>query len=217
MNFCRLPPDRLDAAASSPLHLTLKRSITSRENARIRGVRNKPEAHHALPRAGQQRVVREAHRRDRAAAEAFFRHEAQAESTPLRRPERARRRAAEADGVGVADRRLAGQRGEQFLLAVARHAGDAEDLAAADLDADVVERRAERIGGRERQAADLEARLAGLLRREAAFGQVAADHHAARGSRWSRATASAVPLTRPPRSTVAMSHSARISSSLWLM
>ena len=32
MNFCRLPPDRLEAAACSLLHLTLKRSITLREN-----------------------------------------------------------------------------------------------------------------------------------------------------------------------------------------
>ena len=42
MNFCRLPPDRLPASASSPLHLTLNAAIVCCANSAIRDWRIRP-------------------------------------------------------------------------------------------------------------------------------------------------------------------------------
>ena len=96
-------------------------------------------ADHAVTGAGEQRVVGKAQRRHRAAAEPLLRHEGQARVAPLRGIE-VPDRAAAADRIvlGVADGDLAGERREQFLLAVAGDAGDADDLAGAHLQVDRV-------------------------------------------------------------------------------
>ena len=120
----------------------------------------------------------------------------------------------------VGDRSLAGERGQQLLLAVAGDAGDADDLAArAPSRRMSLERRAERIVGRAATARRRPAR--GSPRRALArwlrMRQVAADHHARQRCGGLARADRSVPVTLPPRSTVARSHSARISSSLWLM
>ncbi len=78
---------------------------------------------------GEQRVVGERHLRHRTAAEALFRHEGEAERAPLRGIEAARGLSEDRDRVGVGERPLARQRGHQFLLPVARDAGDAKHFA----------------------------------------------------------------------------------------
>ena len=71
---------------------------------------------------------------------------------------------------------LAGDRREQLLLAVAGHAGDADDLADVHGQRDVGERDAERVVGRQRQRVDRKPRLAQLRGAMARTRQVAADH-----------------------------------------
>ena len=138
---------------------------------------HEPARDHAFAIRGQQRIVGERHLRHRAAAQPFLGHEREAERAPLRRVEAARRGAEDRHGVRFRERALARQRRHQFLLAVARHAGDADDLARAHRQVDAGERRAERVVGRQREVADDERvrarpRFAMLRMRE-----VAADHH----------------------------------------
>ena len=86
--------------------------------------------------AGEQRVLRQLHARRGAVAEPLFRHEGGAELAALGDREVAGGVAVD-DDVAVARREtLAGQRREQFVLAVAGDAGDAEDFAALDLERD---------------------------------------------------------------------------------
>ena len=85
MNFCRLPPDSERAGACGPPALTLK---AFDDGLRLRawraGARSQPQRAHGLaPR--QQQVVRQAHLGHRAAAQALFRHEVQAERRRGRR------------------------------------------------------------------------------------------------------------------------------------
>ena len=78
MNFCRLPPDRLLAAAPGPPALTLKRSISAAASAsHRRRVQIQPRAADALG-AREQRVLRQRQRGHRAAAEPLLGHEVQA-------------------------------------------------------------------------------------------------------------------------------------------
>ncbi len=85
------------------------------------------------------------------------------------------------------------------------------------LEVDGLKARAERIPGFLVDRFHREAHFTRLARRKPAFVQVRANHHA-RELRIARAEAGcAVPTSLPPRSTVAVWQSARISSSLWLM
>ena len=73
------------------------------------------------------------------------------------------------DGAGVLRQALAGERGEQLVLAVAGDAGDAEDFAALQLERDVLEPHAVRIVGLEGKVVDDEPRHGGLAACAAAF------------------------------------------------
>ena len=148
MNFCRLPPDRLCALARTPLALTLKVSTMPRAKAARALAVDQAAAHRP-----QRWPVRSAFsvsdmRRHRAAAEPLFRHEGQAEAR--RRPGRAGRRpcrrCGSPRGRGAASRRESAD--SSSCLAVARDAGDADDLAAVHIEGDVAERRCRMIVGR---------------------------------------------------------------------
>ena len=112
---------------------------------------------------------------------------------------------------------LARQRGEQFVLAVAGDAGDAEDFAALDLERDVLEPHAVRIVRLEAEIVDDQPRHRGLRGwRRPSLADLAADHHARQRGRGLR-RGSQVATFLPPRRMVAVSHSRFTSSSLWLM
>ena len=121
--------------------------------------------------------------------------------------DRARRRA----------RVLARQRGHQLLLAVARDAGDADDLAGAHVEADVLQVGAERVCLGQRQPLHREHHLA--RPRAAWCCSCGGSVPIIRRDRLALLSfvGSTSPVTLPPRSTVQWWHSARISSSLWLM
>ena len=85
------------------------------------------------------------HARRGAVAEPLLRHEGRAEPPPLGDRQMPDRFAVDDDVAGVRRRAFAGQRGEQFVLAVAGDAGDAENLAALDLERDRFKPRAVRI------------------------------------------------------------------------
>ena len=72
---------------------------------------------------------------------------------------------------------FARERRHQLLLAVARHACDADDLAVVHLERHLVERGAEGIRRRYRQVVDRKAHRADACRAVHRTGQVAADHH----------------------------------------
>ena len=123
------------------------------------------------------------------------------------------------DDVAVMRREpLAGQRGEQFVLAVAGDAGDAEDLAALHLERDVLEPHAVRIVRLERQLVDRRSRGTVVARPAAAFTSPISAPTIMRASdaavSW---RGSQVAIFLPPRRMVAVSHSRFTSSSLWLM
>jgi hypothetical protein len=106
--------------------------------------------HHAAGRvAGEQGVFRQLHARRGAVAEALFRHEGGAQPPPAADREMTGGTAVDDDVVGVRRALFAGQRGKEFILAVAGHTGDTDDLAAADLQPHGFERNAVRIVGRE--------------------------------------------------------------------
>src|SRR4051812_17844710 len=130
----------------------------------------------ALP-AAEQRVVDERERADGAVAVALLRHVAQAQPAPGRGAEVADRAAVEADRVGGPGA-LARQRGQQLALPVAGYAGHAQHLAGAQLEADVPQRYAVRLGGGEREVRDGEADLADAAAAGGAAGlaHLAADH-----------------------------------------
>ena len=95
MYFCRLPPDRLRAAACGPAALTpnVANRLASR-NAHDARAPHEPVAHHALAMRGEQRIVGERHLGHGAAAEALLGHEREAERAPLRGIQRPDRHAA---------------------------------------------------------------------------------------------------------------------------
>ncbi|MHC2386745.1 hypothetical protein ACVIHB_001561 [Bradyrhizobium liaoningense] len=73
---------------------------------------------------------------------------------------------------------LAGERGEQFVLPVARDAGDAEDLAALQLERDVLKPHTMRVCGGQRKIIDHEPRHCGLAAGCGLhFLDLSADHH----------------------------------------
>ena len=90
--------------------------------------------HAARGVAGQQRILRQLHARRGAVAEPLLGHEGRAEPAPFGDREMPDGLAVDDDVAGIGRQPLARQRREQLVLAVAGDAGDAEDLAAADLE-----------------------------------------------------------------------------------
>ena len=202
MNFCRLPPERLLAAEPGPPALTLKRRISARPARRRR--RADPAAGADRAGARQQRVLRQRQRRHGAAAQALFGHEVQPGARAASRGEaRAMSRPKSAIDAGRRARVLARQRGHQLLLAVARDAGDADDLAGAHLEARCRSRSMPN-GSSWRACSPRTAstHLARLARRGAAAAAARRRSSGARGWRWSPSCGSTSPVTLPPRSTV---------------
>lgn len=127
---------------------------------------------------GQQRVLRQLHARRGAVAEPFLRDEGRAQLAALGDREVAGGDAFYHDGAGVVRQALAGERGEQLVLAVAGDAGDAEDLAALQLERDVLEPHAMRLAWGEREVVDDKPRHGGLAAcRCLHLPDLAADHH----------------------------------------
>ncbi len=139
-NFCRLPPDRLRASASMPgvrtsNSLTMRLAKSRALPARMKPPESRPWRWRPLSTPLSTRLI------SGTAAWPLR------SSGTLHRPSARRRegpkpadgRAVDADrGVGR-DGALAGQRQQQLVLAVAGDAGDAEDLAGTDLEADALE------------------------------------------------------------------------------
>ena len=111
---------------------------------------------------------------------------------------------------------LARQRGHELLLAIARDAGHADDLAGAHLERDVVQVGAELVRFGTVRPCTFSTTSPGCASRCCSCGGSAPiirrDRLALLSLRGSTS-----PVTLPPRSTVQWWHSARISSSLWLM
>ncbi len=187
MNFCRLPPDRLLAAAPGPPALTLKRLIRSSASW-LHLHHPQPAALRDVLGARQQRVVGQRERRHRAAAEPLLGHEVQPQLAPV--PRRVVRHVAaeQADRVRRRARILARQRGHELLLAVARDAGHADDLAGTHVEGDVGERGAELVLLRQAQALDLEHHARRAWARGAAAAAARRRSSAATGWRWSPAS-----------------------------
>ena len=136
--------------------------------------------HHALVvRRGEERVVGERHRRHRAAAEALFGHEGHAEPPPPPGRQPAGLDAADLHGEFLRQRLLARDHAQQLLLAVARYAGDADDLAGVNVEMEVAQVGAEGVVRGVRQPRQAQAELAAGLRRVVlAARQLLADHQA---------------------------------------
>ena len=93
MNFCRLPPDRLRAAAVDAAAATLKsRDDALRRSARARAERMSPQRDECRRVAVSSAFSASDHLRHGAAAESLLGHEGEPERAP-RRPVRAGRRA----------------------------------------------------------------------------------------------------------------------------
>ena len=125
----------------------------------------------------EQRILGELHARGAAVAEPFLRHERGAHAAASIDVEQARGIAVDDDVAFAARQPLARQRGEQLVLTVAGDAGDAENLAAADLERYVLEPRAVRIVGLERQFVDDETRHRGGVLGRLHLTDFGADHH----------------------------------------
>jgi len=127
-------PDNLRVAENATLILPLHQELdVARESAHDL-VPDQAVPDHAAAAAGEQGVFGKAQRRHRAAAEALLGHEMQTFVAALARRVPGDVLAEQADRIDGRARVLARHRGHQFLLAVARHAGDADDLARFDLE-----------------------------------------------------------------------------------
>jgi hypothetical protein len=85
--------------------------------------------------------------------------------------------AVEGDGFGAVAQPLAGERGKQLALAVACHAGDADDLAGPHAKAHRVQADAVGVGGRKAELFDRKPNRSGLMGgRRADRGDLGADH-----------------------------------------
>ena len=115
------------------------------------------------------------------------------------------------------DRPEPGQRLDQLGLAVALHAGDADDLAGADGEVDAVDRDLVALV-EHRQARHLEQRLAGVAGRFSTAKRTgAADHHLGEVGARSPSSGSPSPTILPARSTLIRSATSSTSRSLWVM
>ena len=167
--FWMLPPESVPARVAT-LGVRTSNSATSwRASASISGALDPP----ALPErpladALEHEIETDAERADDALAEAVVGHVAQAELLPRAHVELADRRAEEPH---VARRRAALSRDDlgELALAVAVHAGDAEDLALAEHERDVLDPRRDAVaaGG---DAGELEQDVPGGMGRAPALG-----------------------------------------------
>ena len=175
MNFCRLPPDRLFAAAPGPPALTPKRSMMCAASART-AAKRQPAAAADAGVARQQGVVRQAHRRHRAAAQPLLGHEVQALAAPPARRLSRDVAAEQADRARRGTRVFAREHRHQLLLAVAGDAGDADDLAGTHVEIQVPQRGAEGVAPRQVQAAHDEHGFSGFGLAVLQLRRLGADH-----------------------------------------
>src|SRR5207302_4689357 len=132
----------------------------------------------SLPVGGQQRIVAERHLRHRAAAQPVLGHEAHSERPPFSGSHAAGLDAADEDRMLVPEWLFAGNGRQELLLAVAGDSRDADDLAAAHRELNVLEMRSERVVRLVRKSGDHEPRLAHPRLSVLRMRQVLADHHA---------------------------------------
>ena len=139
-------------------------------------------AEHALAVGRKEGVLGERQAGDRPPAQALLGHEAHAQGPPAGRVEVAHILAAHAHRLVIPHHLFARDGPQQLLLAVARDPGNAHDLTAAHLQADVPQLGAEGIVRGVVQATELQAQLTfrpGLA--VAAGREVLPDHHAGHG------------------------------------
>jgi hypothetical protein len=164
---------------------------------------------------GQHRVFRQAHVRRGGMAQPFLRRGEQAKAPRGKGPVAPMGVALELDHPG-ATAAFARQRGQQFILPVARHPADAQDFARAHLEPDMAQRRAE--GGRRAASGPIDGQQ-DLARRRAPRAGWLSDLPTIISAICARTPRAGVQVatTLPSRRIVAASQSARISSSLWEM
>eukprot|EP01022_Parablepharisma_sp_SALTPOND_P021557 TRINITY_DN427_c2_g1_i1.p1 TRINITY_DN427_c2_g1~~TRINITY_DN427_c2_g1_i1.p1 ORF type:complete len:1458 (+),score=547.10 TRINITY_DN427_c2_g1_i1:21634-26007(+) len=146
----------------------------------------KAEVDHAVLHIGrllvrQQHIGRQRQGRYGTASQAFFRHQAQAGRAARIGREIAHRLAGQHDHVGGGTLVLAGERRQQFLLAVAGDAGDTDDLAGTHFALDVLQFGGEQVGLGQRQTIDVQLALVALrigIALALQAHQFVADHHA---------------------------------------
>ena len=141
MNFCRLPPDRLLRRRARAAGLDVEARDQLLRPAACTSAGADPAR--ALPPCSvrvSSVFCAERQRGHRAAAQALLGHEVQALLAALARRVARDVLAEQRDRAPGRARVLARERGHQLLLAVARDAGDADDLAGAHLEGDVRQR-----------------------------------------------------------------------------
>ena len=126
--------------------------------------------------AREQQVVRQAHAGHGAAAKTLLRHEVQAQRTAPAGAQAPRLPAGNLHHFGRCARVLAGQRIQQFLLAIARDTGDAHDFARAHIELDALQVHAEGLRARQRQALHAQHAGADLGFAVRELGRLRADH-----------------------------------------
>ena len=110
---------------------------------------NQTARHESFPHVSAEHgIVDQAEFRNGRVTISLFRHGAESERTAARGAEMAGGRAVEPDRMRPVDRPFAAQRQKQLVLPVARHTRDAQDLAAANREGDVLEGCAVRAVGR---------------------------------------------------------------------
>ena len=175
MNFCRLPPERLLAAASGPRAFTLKAVMSALASSRTRANRSHPRGPNVSVRVSNVFWASES-----VGTAPRPRRSSGTKCSPARRRWRgvACPTAAPKSVIACAGARaiLARERGHQLGLTVARDPCDADDLARSHFEIDRVERHAERVTLGERETREREGHFAqlGLAAREPR--RLAADH-----------------------------------------
>ena len=160
-NFCKFPPDSVRASGSAPDLRTSKAATTSFAlSSALRGVDEAGARHARGAVRGQHDIFRQREIGRRGVAVALFGHERRAERAPARDADVADRLAVDADRLGPARDQLAREIGEEFGLAVAGDAGDADHFAAAHGERDIFQRNAVQRGRGRAERGDDEARLA---------------------------------------------------------
>src|SRR5882757_9378109 len=170
MNFCRLPPDSRSAVASSLPALTWNAAMVARANRRAAARCTMPKR--TIP--AREPVSRTFSARDMAGTAP--RPKRSSGTKPKRSAQSVDVAPAQTDRTRMRTDGLAGQRGQQFLLTIARDAGNAVDFAGAHRQIDTAERRAEGIARGHRVALQLEPDFAGCASFERLLLQVAAHH-----------------------------------------
>ena len=162
-NFCRLPPDSVRASGLKPGLAHVERGDDlGGLGERAIGGDEAAARHAAMAVAGEDDVLRQAEVGRGGVAVALLRHEDGAPRAATVDADVADRVIVDIDRVGPVGDQFARQTGEQFGLAVAGDAGDADHLAGAHRQRHVLQRDAVRRGRSRAQSVDDEARLARL-------------------------------------------------------